>query len=154
MATPASLLPETDPRFPSGRWTGFFVQKPIPGKHQMELRLNFADSTISGEGRDWVGEFVLTGRYSIADGKCHWKKQYVGKHAVYYQGYNEGKGIWGLWDMPAALDPAYGRGGFHIWPEGMRDPTQPTLSEEIEEPTIVEVEYTEMAPVEVGWCRV
>ena len=32
---------ETDPRFPSGRWTGFFLQKAVPGRHLMELRLQF-----------------------------------------------------------------------------------------------------------------
>ena len=32
---------ETDPRFPSGPWTGFFLQKLLPGRHVMELRLTF-----------------------------------------------------------------------------------------------------------------
>src|SRR5262249_52045762 len=65
--------------------------------------------------------------------------------------FNEGKGIWGTWEMPSAVDPAFMRGGFHIWPEGMADPTQPALSEEIEEPIIVEpvadVEQQEHVPV-------
>ena len=40
MDQPASDL-ETDPRFPSGRWTGYFLQPAIPGKHVMELILTF-----------------------------------------------------------------------------------------------------------------
>jgi hypothetical protein len=120
---------ETDPRFPSGPWTGFFLQPLLPGRHLMELRLTFRNGSLSGEGRDWVGLFVVRGRYDLADGKCYWTKRYLGKHDVFYRGYNEGKGIWGTWDIPRL-----GRGGFHIWPEGMGDPTQPTLSEEADLP--------------------
>ena len=29
-------------------------------------------------------------------------------------------------------NPSY-KGGFHIWPEGMADPTRPALSQELEE---------------------
>src|SRR5580704_9018971 len=116
---------ETDPRFPSGRWTGFFVQPVIPGRHLMELHLTFRNGSLTGEGRDWVGKFILSGRYDTRDGRCHWTKRYLGKHDVYYKGFNEGKGIWGTWDIP----PEW-RGGFHIWPEGMADPTRPHLSEE------------------------
>lgn len=89
---------ETDPRFPSGPWVGFFLQNYHPvGRHTMELRLTFADGNLTGEGRDWVGTFLIKGQYTIADGKCHWTKKYLGKHDVFYQGYNEGKGIWGVW---------------------------------------------------------
>ena len=116
---------ETDPRFPSGPWTGFFLQRHIPGKHQMELRLTFHDGNMTGEGRDWVGEFLVTGHYNRADGKCYWTKKYLGKHDVFYQGYNEGKGIWGTWQIGELA-----RGGFHIWPEGFGDPTTEYLVEE------------------------
>src|SRR5262249_26954607 len=85
---------ETDPRFPSGPWTGFFVQRAIPGRHVMELHLTFRAGEMTGEGRDWVGPFLLRGRYSVEDGKCHWTKRYLGKHDVWYKGFNEGKGIW------------------------------------------------------------
>jgi hypothetical protein len=34
---------ETDPRFPSGRWTGFFIQPWIPGRHMMNLDMTFQD---------------------------------------------------------------------------------------------------------------
>ncbi len=90
---------ETDPRFPSGPWTGFFLQRTHPGRHRMELRLTFRNGAMTGEGRDWVGEFLVKGQYNLSDGKCHWSKKYVGKHDVFYQGFNEGKGIWGMWEM-------------------------------------------------------
>jgi hypothetical protein len=126
---------ESDPRFPSGPWTGFFLQKQLPGRHHMELHLTFRQGTLTGEGRDWVGPFLVRGRYDLADGKCYWTKRYLGKHDVFYEGYNEGKGIWGRWEIPP-----YWKGGFHIWPEGMSDPSQPTLSEAADVPRTEEVE--------------
>ena len=131
--------PEGDPRFPSGRWTGFFLQKEIPGKHMMDLHLSFSQGNLKGEGRDRVGDFVLRGRYTLADGKCHWTKRYVGMHDVYYEGFNEGKGIWGVWHiLPAEGQGGY-KGGFNIWPEGMTDPTNSgLLKAAIDVPTPIE----------------
>jgi hypothetical protein len=128
---------ETDPRFPSGPWTGFFLQKLLPGRHTMELRLTFRDGVMEGEGRDRVGHFLIRGRYNVADGHCHWTKRYLGKHDVFYKGFNEGKGIWGVWEIPT--EPPYNqRGGFHIWPEGMADPTDSHLTEAAELPVAEE----------------
>jgi hypothetical protein len=144
-APPVNL--ETDPRFPSGPWTGFFLQKLIPGRNMMEMRLTFRKGELAGEGRDRVGSFVIRGRYSSADGRCHWHKRYLGKHDVFYQGFNEGKGIWGTWEMPEFAD----RGGFHIWPEGMADPTTQHLTEAVDLPVhveeVAEVENPELVPV-------
>jgi hypothetical protein len=144
---------ETDPRFPSGPWTGYFLQPVLPGRHLMELQLTFRAGQISGAGRDWVGEFVLRGRYSVADGRCYWTKRYLGKHDVFYKGYNEGKGIWGVWEIPAGPDSSGWRGGFHIWPEGMLDPSQPQLSEEADLPVTVEEEVPEPVALPVGVTR-
>jgi hypothetical protein len=137
----AANLPELegDPRFPSGRWTGFFLQKELPGKHMMELNLSFSQGNMKGEGRDRVGDFVLTGKYTLNDGKCHWTKRYVGKHDVYYEGFNEGKGIWGVWQIPPSRGDAGYRGGFNIWPEGMADPTNSSLHTALDLPTPVEL---------------
>jgi hypothetical protein len=129
---------ETDPRFPSGPWTGFFLQKAIPGRHLMELRLQFRAGSITGEGRDWVGPFLIRGRYDVGDGRCYWQKRYLAKHDVYYKGFNEGKGIWGTWEIPTVTDPLLRTGGFHIWPEGLPDPTLQTLSEEADLPLEVQ----------------
>jgi hypothetical protein len=147
MSTQQTSGPETDPRFPSGPWTGFFLQRLVPGRHLMELRLTFRNQELLGEGRDWVGKFVLRGRYSVADGRCYWTKRYVGKHDVFYQGYNEGKGIWGVWEIPPTGPFGAQRGGFHIWPEGMADPTSPHLSEEADVPITVGEPIEEEQPV-------
>jgi hypothetical protein len=120
---------ETDPRFPSGPWQGFYLMPHSPGRHTMELHLTFRQGAMTGEGRDKIGPFLIRGKYKIDDGKCHWSKRYVGKHDVAYQGYNEGKGIWGIWEIPPTL-----RGGFYIWPTAMGDPTSPKLTEAIDEP--------------------
>jgi hypothetical protein len=137
---------ETDERFPSGPWTGFFLQKIGRGKHWMELHLTFRDGRMSGMGRDWVGEFVIAGRYEVESGRCRWTKSYIAKHDVRYDGYNEGRGIWGTWTLLSMT----GTGGFHIWPEGMSDPTQPAMSAEAEvpvEPEAVEAEGVLADPV-------
>lgn len=149
--TPESPAVESDDRFPSGPWTGFYLQPSLPpGRHGMELILTFRDGTVTGEGRDRVGEFLIKGRYQVEDGKCWWTKAYVRKHSVGYQGYNEGKGIWGTWEYHAA-----GRGGFHIWPVAMGDPTQSRLAESIEEPASVPapevpIAQPEAVPAEVA----
>jgi hypothetical protein len=136
---------ESDPRFPSGKWVGFFTDKRKPGKHQMELILTFANNSMTGSGRDVVGKFTIDGAYQLGDGLCVWVKQYTGKHAVGYRGYAEGKGIWGTWEL---TDHGYTfTGGFHIWPEGMPDPTVPQLEEEAEVP--LEVEREEIVPISV-----
>ncbi|HYV37420.1 MAG TPA: hypothetical protein VE988_17065 [Gemmataceae bacterium] len=134
MTNPQPTAFESDSRFPSGPWTGFWLQKAIPGRHLMELRLHFHNGTMTGEGRDWVGAFIIRGRYDVADGRCHWNKRYIGKHDVFYKGFNEGKGIWGTWEMSTSVHPTSYTGGFHIWPEGMADPTQPALGEAAEPP--------------------
>jgi hypothetical protein len=129
---------ETDERFPTGPWEGFFLQPQLTGtiRQWMELALTFRHGSVEGEGRDRVGKFLVKGRYTTDDGKCYWSKRYVGRHDVHYNGYNEGKGIWGLWELKT---PPW-RGGFHIWPKGMHDPSQQRLA------TAVDVPIEEEAP--------
>ena len=135
--SPANLL-ETDPRFPSGPWTGFYLMPHTGSKrHPTQLTMTFSGGTLTGGGRDAVGAFTVRGRYDLTDGKCRWVKHYVGKHDVFYNGFNEGRGIWGLWDIPNQLGIAW-KGGFHIWPEGMADPTQPALQAEADPPVFVD----------------
>jgi hypothetical protein len=111
---------EPDPRFPSGPWTGYFLQTARPGRHRMELHLSWRGGTVSGEGRDFVGEFVIRGTYDTATGNCEWVKQYLGKHAVSYRGASDGKSIRGEWEMVIVYEQRVylDRGGFRIWPEG------------------------------------
>jgi len=132
MSQAESPTVETDPRFPSGPWTGYFLQHRSKG--MMELHITFRQGALRGEGRDYVGRFVLRGRYELADGKCYWTKRYLGKHDVFYQGYNEGKGIWGMWEIMGLG----GRGGFHIWPQGMAAGEQDQLAEEADLAVLVE----------------
>lgn len=136
---------DEDARFPSGPWAGFWLQKELPGKHWMELNLTFADGTITGDGRDWIGKFTIRGKFDVQTGECHWSKCYP-SHDLFYRGFNEGKGIWGTWEFtePVWCSPT---GGFHIWPEGMPDPTQPRLSEEADLPPADDVvEEPELEP--------
>jgi hypothetical protein len=141
---PAAVLEaETDPRFPSGKWAGFWTQKlPTRERPKQEMTLTFHKGQIAGEGRDRVGAFLIRGFYSTEDGRCRWTKRYIGKHDVYYQGFNEGKGIWGTWTIDLT------HGGFHIWPEGMSDPTNPALAAEAEVP--VEAAAVVGEPVTAG----
>jgi hypothetical protein len=135
---PAAL--ESDPNFPSGPWTGFFLQPQLPGKHRMDLHLTFQQGVMTGEGRDWVGAFLITGRYQVTTGECHWTKRYLAKHDVFYKGFNEGKGIWGTWEIPPEQNSGItSRGGFHIWPEGMPDPSGDQLREEADVPADAEL---------------
>jgi hypothetical protein len=102
---------ELDVNFPSGPWTGFFTYNLIPGKTRTDLILEFADGRITGEGNDTIGPFVIAGEYDVNTKECLWRKSYVGQHDVVYQGFREGKGIWGTWEVYNDW-----RGGFHIWP--------------------------------------
>jgi hypothetical protein len=77
----------------------------------MDLRLEFVNGSITGEGNDDVGRFLIQGRYDTKTLECYWTKTYVGAHDVFYRGFREGKGIWGTWEIRVLA-----HGGFHIWP--------------------------------------
>jgi hypothetical protein len=112
-------VPETDPRFPSGPWTGFFQQSwKAPGRFPTDLALRFQGGELEGEGHDLVGPYTVRGTYDPDDGRCEWTKQYLGKHSVSYLGYNEGHGIWGVWEIRLLFGLYHDRGVFHLWPEG------------------------------------
>jgi hypothetical protein len=130
-AQPEKIEVETDPRFPSGRWTGFWLQRHFLGRQWMSLNLMFCDGIVRGEGTDRVGDFTMAGTYDLKTGGCRLVKAYVGAHSLDYQGRNEGDGqwIWGVWQMRM-----FDRGGFHLWPAGEDDPTGKTLKEEKELP--------------------
>ena len=78
----------------------------------MDLRLQFGEGVLTGEGNDDVGPFVVRGQYNATSLECSWKKTYVGQHAVDYRGFREGKGIWGTWRISPRS-----HGGFQIWPK-------------------------------------
>src|SRR5262245_10415507 len=97
--TPAPPPVEQHDRFPSRPWAGFFSRRVLPGRNWVVVSVTYRDGVTTGEGRDWVGTFLIRGLYRVEDGQCLWTKTYVGKHDVHYRGYNEGRGIWGTWEM-------------------------------------------------------
>jgi hypothetical protein len=115
-----------DELFPSGPWTGFYNYRP-GDRHRMDLQLTFANGSMSGEGADDVGRFLIKGRYDRQLRECYWTKSYVGRHDVFYRGFREGKGIWGTWEITIR-----DHGGFHIWPRGSGEGEQ--RSETVERP--------------------
>ena len=122
-----------DARFPSGPWTGFFIDPRHPGRHGMDVDLTFARGKISGVGDDKVGAFTIYGRFSD-DGECRWNKEYAG-HSVAYRGFREGKGIWGTWELSELGRPI--KGGFQIWPKGHGDGIGEQLEEEAPAPQVL-----------------
>lgn len=105
-------------RFPSGAWTGFFLQYWFPGRQPTNLSVTFDDGELKGAGKDWVGKYTVDGTYDAETGQCEWTKKYLGKHSVAYRGTNNGQGIWGVWEIRQLGGLYVDRGGFHIWPEG------------------------------------
>jgi hypothetical protein len=76
-----------------------------------EFALGFARGQVTGDGIDIIGRFTVTGRYA-ANGDVRLVKQYVGKHAVVYEGRHDGEGtilgVWSIspfWSGPFALRP-------------------------------------------------
>lgn len=118
MSDESATGPERDPRFPGGAWAGFFLQYWTPGRNKMDLHLEWQAGEVSGRGRDRVGAFTITGTYDAATGRVEWTKKYVGGHSVAYRGVNDGRGVWGVWEIRQFGGLFTDRGGFHIWPEG------------------------------------
>lgn len=110
---------ETDDRFPTGPWIGFFLQPDSSQRHRMDLSLQFAQDRITGEGYDWVGEFTIAGTYNTKTGDCSWTKHYLGQHSVNYAGQARHRGIVGQWQIPE-LSPFW-TGPFFVWPRAYGD---------------------------------
>jgi len=107
--------------FPSGPWIGFYNYRPGGERHYMSLTLEFAGGIVTGSGNDDIGFFTIVGTYDIQELECNFIKTYPGSHEVSYRGFREGRGIWGVWEIPPGA-----RGGFYIWPVNK-------MGEEIEE---------------------
>ena len=110
--------PERDPRFPSGPWSGFFLQYWLPGRQPTGVALAWAGGEVEGTGSDRVGPYTVVGTYDAATGRCEWTKQYLGKHAVAYRGLADASGVWGVWEIRLLGGLYHDRGGFHLWPAG------------------------------------
>lgn len=116
----------SDVDFPSGPWTGYYTYNHSAERGRMELDLKFTDGLVSGSGIDPVGFFVIRGRYDAQNAECWWNKSYPGRHTVYYRGFREGNGIWGVWDIRNEL-----HGGFRIWPKGIGEGAAESVEEEV-----------------------
>jgi hypothetical protein len=130
---------ETDPRFVSGQWKGFWIQHGRCG--DMQLHIEFRAGRLSGVGRDRVGSFSVYGTYDLKSGKATFIKAYFRAHQIDYRGHAEvvGQGIWGVWKLPFPADC----GGWHIWPKEFDD-GQNTLVHEKD----VEHQIQSMIPTE------
>lgn len=107
-------LREEDERFPSGRWVGYWEQRGRLGR--MELDITFGGGKLFGDGRDMVGDFVISGSYNNAKGECFFHKAYLGRHGIEYDGWAYAEGIRGVWRIMRADGCVEGLGVFHIWP--------------------------------------
>jgi len=117
---------EADPRFPSGPWTGYYVQG-MPGFWDlgwMRLRLQFAGGAVRGSGGDPVGDVVMKGAYDTETGSTTIQKLYVGQHEVVYAGISDSRGIRGRWQIGAGM-----AGSFHIWPLGAGEGAEASAAE-------------------------
>lgn len=125
---------ECDARFPSGRWTGYWAQEGQQGR--MSLHITFAAGRLFGDGRDLVGDFMLSGRYDLQTGRCFMHKTYLGQHEVVYEGQAGPAGIRGGWAIHDQQDGSLQTSGpFHIWPLGHG--LQQELRTEVAEPVAV-----------------
>ncbi len=102
---------ETDPRFPSGRWKGYYIQAGIRG--WQDLILNFCDGKIEGTAIDKGGECDIQGTYDLSNGAVSLVKIYF-YHKVEYRGEARDKGIRGGFMIRYPLD--IDAGDFYIWP--------------------------------------
>lgn len=86
--------------YPSGQWAGFWEQAGWGRQAMSAFELHFADSRVTGQGTDVVGQFVIRGEYETTEGRVTWVKQYLGKHRVVYEGRPDGEGsILGTWTV-------------------------------------------------------
>lgn len=62
-----------------------------------DLRLQFSDGQLSGNGTDIVGDFVFQG--TLTDDRVFLLKQYIGQHQIEYHGTSDGEGVYfGVWN--------------------------------------------------------
>ena len=116
-----------EPDFPSGEWVGFYQE--AGSNRRQDLRLEFREGSIRGDGIDTVGHFTIRGGYDSEKREAWWTKQYLGGHSVSYRGFREIKGIWGTWEIPPVS-----RDGFHIWPRAQGMGEHLELRQEVDVP--------------------
>ena len=121
-----------EPDFPTGKWTGYYQEGGC--RLRQEMHLTFRETRLTGIGSDSIGEFTIRGFFDKETKEVWWTKHYVGAHDVFYRGYREIKGIWGVWEIGSY------RAGFHIWPVEENELISAHVEEEVEEPVSAETE--------------
>ena len=126
MAEDNSIHPSAAP--PSGQWAGYYLYTPGGVPHGQVMRATFAGGRIEGDGDDDIGQFTVSGAYSVGSGVAAWTKTYLGAHSVEYKGYFERGAIWGVWRIIAPASS----GGFKLWPITGGPETQASREERID----------------------
>lgn len=80
----------------------------------MTIDLRFDRGLLRGHGHDCVGDFVVRGRYDEQTGSFSLNKQFLGLHAVQYEGAADGPVLRGMWSMKNAMGTQHGP--FRLWP--------------------------------------
>lgn len=96
---------------PSGIWLGHYEQ--MGHSYPQDLKLEFADGLIRGDGVDDLGTFSIDGEYRAegSEMRMGWIKTYDGAHSVLYLGELLDRTIRGRWSLSGesgtfALAPA------------------------------------------------
>ena len=114
---------------PSGPWSGYYIYSHSEQRHHMRLHLTFSmDGSLSGNGTDDVGPFLIRGVFIQPTQEASWTKSYIGRHSVEYRGLYDGRSICGDWTLVMS------RGGFWIWPSGLSEGIAETVNEELSVP--------------------
>lgn len=99
---------------PSGEWVGYYTYRGLPQKCPMHLTLHFDQNTIKGAGIDGPGHFVIHGTFDEHSAAVAFMKQYIGKHAVQYDGRFEADEIVGHWSLSQGERTL--TGDMRLWP--------------------------------------
>lgn len=98
-----------------GRWGGWWEQQTFGRQEMTGLVLDIDPSgAVSGSGTDCIGAFHFRGRFGP---RVTLVKQYVGRHALEYDGENTGEGVYGMWRTPGMPPiPGWTMGQFALYP--------------------------------------
>jgi hypothetical protein len=85
--------------YTSGAWDGFWEQAGWGRQPMQAFELNFGEKNdVLGQGVDVIGKFIVRGEYDKTTGIISFRKLYLGKHTVHYEGKPDGEGsILGTW---------------------------------------------------------
>ena len=99
------LLPEQCIQAFGGEWQGYYEQS--DSKHEMLSFFNFSQGgIISGNGKDDIGSFVVSGKVETND-RFDFTKKYIGKHSVAYTGtikWGDSPTLEGEWKLEGQSD--------------------------------------------------